>query len=227
VRIRRDPGNLSRYFVFTCGPGGARNISVTPSGSSFQIPFLAASTSNYVIYGVTVVNATTMSSSSVAMTFGSTGNASGLLMGWNLSWTLKRISDDPFAEPALVRNNLTSQTVDATCIYESEGTYVATESDGTTVTTVGQGPFFWTQAYASHALQLQDDVNSFEFRFLLRDEVGFFIRYSDADNGMPYLSTDGAVINTVRSFSGLSSSHATHAVSANGARTADDTLEIQ
>ena len=167
-----------------------------------------------------------MSSSSVSQTFGPTGNVSGLLMGWNLSWVLKRISDDPFADPSLVRNNLTSQTVDATCIYESEGTYVATENDGTTMTTVGEGLFFWTQAYASHPLQLHDDINSFEFRFLLRDEIGFFTRYSDADNGLPYLSADGAVINTVRSFSGLASSHATHAVTANGARTADDTLEI-
>lgn len=226
VRIRRDPGNPAQYFVFTCGPGGARNDSVVQSGQSFSIPFYSASTSNWTRYGVAVVDTTTMSSSSVSQTFGPTGNVSGLLMGWNLSWVLKRISDDPFADPSLVRNNLTSQTVDATCIYESEGTYVATENDGTTMTTVGEGLFFWTQAYASHPLQLHDDINSFEFRFLLRDEIGFFTRYSDADNGLPYLSADGAVINTVRSFSGLASSHATHAVTANGARTADDTLEI-
>jgi hypothetical protein len=227
VRIRRDPSDPAQYFVFTCGPGGARNDSVFRSGQSFSIPFYSASTSSWRRYGVSVVNATTMSSSSVSQAFGFTGNASGLLMGWNLSWVLKRISDDPFAIASVVRNNLTSQTVDATCIYESEGTYLATENDGTTVTTVGEGLFFWTDAYASHSTQLYDSASSYQFRFLLRDEIGFRTRYSDADNGLPYLSVNGAAINTVRSFSGLSSSHATRAVSADAARTADDTLEVQ
>ena len=226
VRIRRDPANSMQYFVLTCGPGGARNDLTTRSASTFQVPFYSAGTTSWFRYGVTIEDATTMRRESVSHTHAFTGNSDALAMGWNLAWVLKRISDDPFSDMSTVRDNLLGQSKDASCIYESDGTYRATENDGTTRTTIAEGRFFWTDAYERQPSQLLDDANSYFSRFYLRDEIGFRTAYRADDNAFTYSSTDGALIRPLRSFSEKSSSHSVRAVSADGLKTADDTLVV-
>jgi hypothetical protein len=226
VRIRRDPADPQRYFVLTCGPGGSRDDVTTLSNSTFNVPYYSASTSSWRGYGVTIVDATTMQRNSVSQVYSYTGNTDGSAMGWNLSWVLKRISDDPFSDAATVRDNLAGASTDATCVYESEGTYVATENDGTTETVTGEGQFFWTDAYPRWPSQLFNDSYSYAPRFFLRDEIGFGTYYSAADTAFTYRSESGDLISTSRSFSGASSSHSVQAVSADGSRTADDTLDV-
>lgn len=226
VRIRRDPANPARYFVLTCGPGGSRDDATTLSESSFPVPYYFAGTSVWTRIGVPIVDATTMRLSSMSQPFSYGITADGSGMGWNLSWVLKRISDDPFANLATVRDNLLSASTESTCVYESEGTFAATENDGSTETSRSEGFFFWTHAYPRAPLQLQNDAFSYPTRFFLRDEIGFTTYYRAADNDFYYRSEYGDPINTTRSFSGASSSHTVHAVSTNGSRTADDTLEI-
>jgi hypothetical protein len=226
VRVRRDPQDPAKYFVFACGPGGSRNTSTTFDGATFFVPFYASSTSIWTSYGTTIEDATTLRRNSVTRGYVFTGNTDGLVMGWNLSWVLKRISDDPFADAATVRDNLAAQDKDATCIYESEGTYVATENDGTHETSRIEGLFFWTDAYASHPIQLFEDSSSFASRFLLRDELGSASAYQGADNNYTYRSTDAAVISIMRNPSGPASSHSVRAESADGLKIADDTLNI-
>jgi transposase-like protein len=136
---------------------------------------------------------------------------------------LKRISDDPFALPATVRDNLSSQSVDATCIHEVEGTYVATENDGTTETSRLEGTFYWTDAYPADPSQLINSSNSYLPRFSLRDENGFNTSYSTNSLAI-FTSSIGDQIDVVRNFSGTTSSHSVQATNAQGS--ADDTLEI-
>jgi hypothetical protein len=225
VRIRRDPADPSRYFVFTCGPGGSRNTVSPASDSMVYVPFYSTSTSSWVSYGVTITDATTMQRRSVSKRYSFEGDGSS--MGWDLSWVLKRISDDPFSNTSTLRDNLLGQTKDVSCIYESEGTYAATTHDGTQETSRVEGLFFWTDAVERHPTQLLDDFNGYSARFYLRDEIGFRTRYGDFSSPFIYRSTDGAVISPSRSFSGTSSSHSVRAVSADGSRVADDTLEVR
>lgn len=226
VRIRRDPLDPAQYFVLTCGPGGSRNTRTTPLAGSFSVPYYSSSTSIWSSYGVTIVDATTMRRASVSRAYAYSGNSDGLIMGWNLSWVLKRISDDPFANTATVRDNLSGQTAAATCIHEVEGTYAATEHDGRVETSRVEGLFFWTDAYESSPTQLFNDTHSYAPRFSLKDEIGYRTWYSTSGSPPVYLSADVDQISTLRSFSGTSSSHSVQAESADGLEVADDTLDI-
>jgi hypothetical protein len=192
-----------------------------------NVPFYFASTSIWVSYGVMVEDATTMRSQSVSRTYSYTGNADGSAMGWSLSWVMKRVSDDPFTTSSTVRDELSGQSHAAMCVYESEGTYVATENDGARETSRVEGLFFWADAYESDPSQLRDDANSFYPRFMLRDEIGHQTVYRGADPAYTYSSSDGAQIATRRSYPGAaSSSHSVRAVSADGLKNAEDILDI-
>jgi hypothetical protein len=223
VRVRRDPADPAYYFVLTCGPAGAANRRIQLVAGAFPVPYFAASTSTYLGHSVPIIDATTMRRDSVTRTYQFSGNSDGLLTGYHFAWVLKRISDDPFALPATVRDNLSSQSVDATCIHEVEGTYVATENDGTTETSRLEGTFYWTDAYPADPSQLINSSNSYLPRFSLRDENGFNTSYSTNSLAI-FTSSIGDQIDVVRNFSGTTSSHSVQATNAQGS--ADDTLEI-
>jgi hypothetical protein len=225
VRVRRDPLNPTQYFTLTCGPGGARNYITTSTATTFGVPFYSSSTSTWSGYGVTIVDAITMERDSVSQPHALT-SVPDLAMGWNLSWVLKRISDDPFANPSTLRNNLSSQSKDAACIYESEGTHAATQHDGITEISRVEGFFFWADGYESHATQLLDDINSYFPGFAIKHESGHRAIFRAA-NGTYYWSSDGDQISTARDVSDGGSSYSVQAAKAGAPMTADETLDIE
>ena len=227
VRIRRDPANPARYFIFTCGPGGGRDFSDTPSPflpSTFPIPFYYFDTGSFFVYNVNVVDAVTMQLNFVNQDFIIVGSFGDVAMAWRQSWVFKRISDDPFSMNASLVDNLSGQTVNIGCIRESEGTFVATQNDDFVSNFRKEGPFFIAEAYISVAATLFNGEFSYTPQFGLRELVGYRTIFRHGDTF--YQTLNGDSVSVSRTVTGIASSHSARASSADGLQAADDALSI-
>jgi hypothetical protein len=227
VRIRSDPANPASYFIFTCGPGGGRDYSATPSPffpSTFPIPFYYFDTGSFFVYNVDVVDAVTMQLNFVNQDFFIVGSFGDNAMAWRQSWVFKRISDDPFSVDASLADNLSAQTVDIGCIRESEGTFVATEDDGFVSNFRKEGPFFIAEAYVPVAATLFNGDFSYTPQFGLRELTGYRTVFRHGDTF--YQTLNGDSVSATRTFTGTASSQSVTASSADASKTANDTLDI-
>lgn len=168
ARIRKDPGS-NLYFLYTCSLGGARDVKTGLTNKTMTMPFYFGSTTSWINYPMALTDNGTLRNANVVKQWGWVGN-SGEAMSWTLSWTLKRISNDPFAPFASVQDNKTSQNFDAGCVYEAEGSYVATQNDSERKDFRKSGLFHLSHSYPSS--QLNNDIYSYSPYFELSDLKG-------------------------------------------------------
>jgi hypothetical protein len=164
IRIKIDSND--RYVLYACGPAGAKstNFSRYPS-PAVEVPFVPYyEDPSWFEYTFRAIDAVTLvgSMEQEPIYVGQRGRR----MSWNLSWTVKRISDDPFAYLASVVDNLASQAEESGCIFEAEGTYSATEDDAERQDFSREGSFGWIAAFPTTLL---DDTYFRGAQFLLED----------------------------------------------------------
>jgi len=148
LRFKKQDGQTDRYFINSCGPFTSRDSAVTRTSNTVYIPFYTSACCS-TEYQMSIVDPVTIEGKNLT---GSSTGGSGRNLSWNLSFTLKRISDDPFKPVAQVHDNKAASTTESGCPYESEGTYVRTQNDSTRQNFREEGQFYTGYAYPSSAL---------------------------------------------------------------------------
>lgn len=222
VRINTNPNVTNGYYVYSCGPGGAANTSTTfaPGATSLYLPYFSYSSSDYGSYLLTVVDADTLQNTNVVRDWGWYGSQ-GWAMSYTLSFTYKRISDDPFATIGSVTDLNTSLTTETGCIYESEGDYTVTENDSYQQNLNKSGTFYNLDVYPVSAVN--GAPGSYSLIFNLVNLSGYYAIYTRSlPGGSAFYSENGDTITPTVSVNGNESTYTVHAVSAISPTTVDD-----
>lgn len=186
LRLRKPDPTTDSYFIYTCGPGGARDHSTTSNGVTIFIPFYYYSTGNFTSYSMSIVDAATMKNNSVTREWGWIGN-SGLAISYNLDFTIKKISDDPFANVSELTDLDTSKITQNGCFYEAEGNYLATQDDQYVQGFRKEGTFYNASAFP--VSEMVSDLSSYSISFELNkfsDYFTSFNRYRETIDSIQY-----------------------------------------
>lgn len=218
VRINANPNLTNGYYIYSCGPGGARDTSTTyaPGATTITLPYFFFSTGNYVSYPINVVDANTLQNSNIVRDWDWYGS-NGWAMSYTLSFTYKRVSDNPFAAVGSVTDLNAPETTEVGCVYESEGAYVATENDAYQQNLNKSGAFYIADSYP--VSPVNEDLWSFSQIFHMRNFTGYAASYSRA---RVFNTQNGDTISPAVSVNGNDSSYTVHATSASDSSIVDD-----
>ncbi len=176
VRLKKRTDQTDSYYINSCGPIEAQDDAVTQSSGNIEIPFYTGPCCS-VRYQMTVVDPVTIQASN--LTGGRTYN-SGRNVSWNLSFTLKRISDNPLHAIAQFHDNKAASTVESGCPYESDGTYIQTENDSKRQNFREDGRYYAAFAYPTSALD--NDFATYSPLASITQYVGHRIQVSHGGN---------------------------------------------
>jgi hypothetical protein len=222
VRIKQNPNVPGSYFMYTCGPGGARDTSITPSAASVTMPNFFYSTGSYNSYPMSIVDAVTLTNPAVVRDWGWYGN-SGWAMSYNLSLTYKRISDDPFVSLAYLTDLNSAQVTESGCIYEAEGAYTATQNDQQVQGFNKSGIFYTATSYPVSSLI--NDLGSYSSLSYLWQMSNYYTEYSR--NGILFTTKQSDTVAVSTTINANVTSNTVHAASfANPGRVDDIQLDL-
>ena len=218
IRLRKQPDGSDHYFVYTCGPGGARNASTYISGLDIFIPFLVYSTGSYANYGMAIRDAVTMERSGITRDWDWIGNQ-GWAMSYDFSIIAKKISDNPFYSLSHFTDNQTAQSTENGCVYEAEGSYLETQDDDSVRNYRKAGTFAEVTAFPMSPLNSDLGSYSSSYNIAVRDSNQ--ITYNREDD--QYKTMGGDTINVTSAINGYSSSYTVQAFSASNTAMNDET----
>lgn len=218
VRLRKKLDGSEEYFVYTCGPGGARDATTYISGPDIYIPFLVYSSGSYTSYGMTIRDAITIENTSITRDWDWIGSQ-GWAMSYDFSIIAKKISDDPFYSVSHFNDNQTSVSTNIGCVYEAEGSYLETQDDNSVHDYRKAGTFAEVKSFPMSPLT--SDLSSYGSNYNIAIWDSNRITYNRENE--QYRTIDGDTINVTTTVNGYASSYTIQAFSASNPEMNDET----